>query len=167
MWNFRSFRAVCTKLQAITETNKHSGEHWAGTSATMTALSQKPKSTVGQDPALPDCVNKEGICSEGSIKSFIINPRLFQLNHVQMLLLWKAALCHSRSGCKMLLSLCPNTYRIVPLPSQWVHLFPNTDRDQWGRREQDLCACVCTMHICGPSLQPLHTCMHACRFVDN
>lgn len=36
-------------------------------------------------------------------------------------------------GCKMLLSLCPNTYRIVPLASQWEHLFPDTHRALRGR----------------------------------
>lgn len=57
----------------------------------------KLKSTAGQDSALPGCVNKEAICPEGSTKSLTINPRLFQLNHFQMLLPWKAALCHSLS----------------------------------------------------------------------
>lgn len=77
-----------------------------------------------------------------------------------MLLQWKAALCYSS---KMLLSLCPNTYRIVLRPSQWEHLFPNTHRDQRGWLEQDLRACVCTMHCCSHSLWT----HGACRFVDN
>lgn len=34
------------------------------------------KSTVGQDPALPDWVNKESICPEGSTKSPTTNPGL-------------------------------------------------------------------------------------------
>lgn len=41
-----------------------------------------------------------------------------------------------------------------------MHLFPNTHRDGRGRLEQDLRACVCTMHICGPSATAhLYVCM--------
>lgn len=50
-------------------------------------------------------------------------------------------LCLTRSlGRKMLLSLCPNTYRIVPLASQWEHLFPDTHGALRGRLQGDGCA---------------------------
>lgn len=43
---------------------------------------------------------------------------------------------------KMLLSLCPNTYRIVPPASQWVHLFPQRRR---RRLQQDPVCAQCSV----------------------
>lgn len=88
--------------------------------------------------ALPACVHKEGGCPQGSTKSRTICPGLLRVfkNAAAM----KGRLCLAVSlGRKVLLSLCPNTYRIVPLNGSVYSQIPTESWRGGGRLQRNGC----------------------------